>query len=373
MIAPKASTPVVSIIIAAYGQEKYLAETLQSLIGQTFPEWEAIVVDDGSPDNVNAVAHEFGKRDGRIRFYHTENHGVSAARNFGASQAAGSFLLFLDGDDRIAPEYLEECLRAFKENNNVRAVYSQWQFFGSDVPTPPLSYQGYREELIGNSIHITSMIRRSEFEVAGGFDESMHTALEDWEFWIRFLNGNQADEVHFIRKPLFYYRQRPDSRNVSTHNPAKWMECLAYIRSKNHEIYAKEFGVNAPDASVIQQVDYEIYSLMLRLAGASADGDDSLASRYLDQLINMARNVARDTAIPYTSRKQAIHAISLMSGKHISLYSMLSAKQARRLRTLCTNPARFSIQMAIGGIIKRMLRGNRTHFTHKNHSVSNPS
>lgn len=99
--------PVVSVIIPAFNAEKYIANTISNVIRQTFTDWELIVVDDGSSDNTPCICDEYADMNTRIKVIHKENAGVSAARNTGIEAALGEFIVFVDADDYIIPQYLE--------------------------------------------------------------------------------------------------------------------------------------------------------------------------------------------------------------------------------------------------------------------------
>lgn len=132
--------PLVSVIMPAYGQAEYIAESLDSVIRQTYGNWEVIVVDDGSPDNVAGIVEAYSVSDSRIKFFHTENRGVSAARNFAVRQTSGEYILPLDADDTIEPTYLEKCVARFVEYPETDVVYCMWRFFGETTETPKLKY-----------------------------------------------------------------------------------------------------------------------------------------------------------------------------------------------------------------------------------------
>lgn len=100
------SAPLVSVIIPAYKAEKFIEETIQSVLNQTYDCWECLVVDDGSPDNTAAVIKLMAQKDNRIKYFYKPNGGLSSARNFGLSKASGDFIQFLDADDVLFPEKL---------------------------------------------------------------------------------------------------------------------------------------------------------------------------------------------------------------------------------------------------------------------------
>lgn len=102
--------PEISVIIPVYKTEKYLHKCLDSIIAQTYTNWEAIIVDDGSPDNCGNICDEYATKDNRFKVIHQKNGGVVKARNKGIKIASGTYLAFVDSDDYIEPTMLEEML-----------------------------------------------------------------------------------------------------------------------------------------------------------------------------------------------------------------------------------------------------------------------
>ncbi len=99
--------PQISVIVPVYKVEPYLHQCVNSVLAQTFTDFELILVDDGSPDNCGAICDEYAEKDSRVRVIHKENGGVSSARNAGLDAAAGNYICFVDSDDTIAPVFLE--------------------------------------------------------------------------------------------------------------------------------------------------------------------------------------------------------------------------------------------------------------------------
>ena len=116
--------PKVSIIIPVYKVEKYLPDCLNSVLSQTFQDWEAICVNDGSPDNCGKILDEYAQRDKRIKVIIQENQGLSLARNNGLKQAKGEYILFLDSDDFIYPQLLEICVSLAEKENAQMVSFS---------------------------------------------------------------------------------------------------------------------------------------------------------------------------------------------------------------------------------------------------------
>lgn len=119
-----------SIIIPVYNVERYLRACLDSVIAQTFTDWEAVCINDGSTDGSDAILEEFTARDGRIKTITQPNRGLSAARNAGLDAAKGSFILFLDSDDWLEPSALEVLSGNLKEADMI--CFSGRRFFESE-------------------------------------------------------------------------------------------------------------------------------------------------------------------------------------------------------------------------------------------------
>lgn len=105
--------PLVSIIVPVYKAEKYIRKCLDSIITQTFVDWEAILVDDGSPDRCGKICDEYAKQDDRIKTFHIENSGVSSARNLGLRKSIGKYICFVDADDYLDVDYVSSLLVRF--------------------------------------------------------------------------------------------------------------------------------------------------------------------------------------------------------------------------------------------------------------------
>ena len=120
----KIGRPEISIIVPVYQVEKYLNECIDSILAQTFTDFELILVDDGSPDNCPALCDAAAKRNSRVRVIHKQNGGVSTARNAGLDAAQGNWIAFVDSDDTVEPEYLEKMHKAVLETGADFAICS---------------------------------------------------------------------------------------------------------------------------------------------------------------------------------------------------------------------------------------------------------
>lgn len=233
--SPLSSRPLVSVLMPAYNQAQYVAEALDSLLSQTYTNWEVAVVDDGSPDNVASVVAPYVDRDPRIRFFHTENRGLAGARNFAAAQTSGELIIPLDADDIFQPQYIERCVERFLTHPETTAVYAMWEFFGHKTKTPPLAYTTYADLFAQNLLHASTMYRRADFERIGGYDTNLRRGLEDWEFWMRMLSPEAV--VYKIPDPLFRYRIKEQSMSVAMHAPAVAAQTYTYIYNKHRALF----------------------------------------------------------------------------------------------------------------------------------------
>jgi glycosyltransferase involved in cell wall biosynthesis len=197
----------ISVIIPAFNQGHYLGEAIQSVIDQTFPDFELIVVDDGSTDKTAQVACSF--LDPRVHYIHQENRGLSAARNTGILRSSGEYLTFLDSDDLFVADKLETLLNALQQDPGLGFVAGQavlidenalplGKIFDTPLPENPANL------LLWNPLHVCSvMLRRDWQEKAGLFDETLN-AYEDWDMWLRL--ARVGCRMGWVPHPVSLYR-----------------------------------------------------------------------------------------------------------------------------------------------------------------------
>lgn len=231
--------PKVSVIMPSYMQARFVGEAIESLLAQTYRNWEVAVVDDGSPDGVAEIVREYAERDNRIHFWHTENRGVSAARNFAVSVTDGEYILPLDADDVIKPDYIEKCVERFVSHPETSLVYCEWEFFGELTKAPKLVYRGYRNLFVENTIFCSAMFRRRDFSDAGGYDEKIPYGYEDWELWLRLLKEDSV--VYQIPEKLFRYRIKQVSRSSNANEKERLSVTHNYIYEKHADKYTRYF------------------------------------------------------------------------------------------------------------------------------------
>ncbi|PSN20735.1 glycosyl transferase family A [filamentous cyanobacterium CCP5] len=210
--------PKVSVIIPAYNAMEFLPRTLDSVLGQTFRDFEVIVVNDGSKDGIESWAKTI--IDTRVRFISQSNQGQSAARNTGINDSVGKYIAFLDSDDLWDPRKLEKQVKVMDKNPDIGLVYTWVAELSTDDIILKKNWRFSNEGDVwerlvqGNIIACGSvpMIRRSCIEKVGLFSK-FPFACEDWDFWIRI---SEKYPFKVIREVLTYYRSNPSSLSRST-------------------------------------------------------------------------------------------------------------------------------------------------------------
>ena len=197
----------VSVIIPAYNKAEYTRRTVDSVLAQTYPNVEIIVVDDGSRD---ATAQAMSQYAGRISFVQKTNGGACSARNEGIRRCLGDYVAFLDCDDLFCPEKIQRCVDYLEKNPLFGFVYSAVNFIDEKdaivgLYDHPRSREGSIAPwlILGNFIcNSTVVVKRDILQKAGFFDETIFTPA-DWDMWLRL---SEVTEAGYIRGPLTKYR-----------------------------------------------------------------------------------------------------------------------------------------------------------------------
>ena len=239
--------PLISVIVPCYNQAQYLDECLQSVLNQTYQNWECIIVNDGSPDHTEEVAKKWLEKDPRFRYIDKENGGLSSARNAGIKIAKGEWILPLDADDRIGNLYLE--LASLEFNKDYSIIYSEAEFFEGKKGRWNLCEFSVNEMAKQNCIFCSAFFRKSSWEKVRGYDINLIYGLEDWEFWISIIR-KVSTNVYKIPEICFYYRVKNVSM-IKNLNTDKRKFALDYISIKHVDFFVSEMG------NFIELLDYK--------------------------------------------------------------------------------------------------------------------
>lgn len=251
--------PLVSIIIPVFNDEKYIEETLESVKNQEYTNWQCIIVNDGSTDNSETIIKNYITNNIQFIYLSKENSGVSDTRNFGIEKCSGEYILPLDSDDLISTTYLKEAITVFNKNPETALVYCNANFFGEKNSKFKLQKYVYEDLVLSNSIFCSAIYRKSDFMNTNGYDINLKLGLEDWEFWITFLNAEskvvKLDKVHF------FYRIKTNSRN-RIHDDAEKINAIhEYIFQKHKTLYENILFQNQSKIKASHQLMKDINEL----------------------------------------------------------------------------------------------------------------
>lgn len=208
-------SPKISIIVPVYKVEQYLPKCIDSILSQTYQNWELLLIDDGSPDNSGRICDEYAAKDERIRVFHKKNGGVSSARNLGLDYAEGGYVMFVDSDDWISNNCLQVCFDEIKKDK-LDALQFGFISVTDDLEIP-------RVKIATLLLNGEKYIQTNNFNVCvwGGiykreiieeyklrFPKELKLA-EDQIFVLSFIK--KAVRIKYLDNAMYYYLQREDS------------------------------------------------------------------------------------------------------------------------------------------------------------------
>ena len=228
---------LVSIIIPCYNQAKFLSETLQSILDQTYSQWECILVNDGSTDSTDEVAENWIKKDKRFSYYKKENAGVSDARNYGIQKAKGDFIQFLDADDLLDEDKLLTSISTI-EDHKVEIVCTDYLLFKENRTNTKSTFS----DLAAFEFTFYNLARYWN----DGFTIPIHcwffkaclfhnvkfpvglTAQEDWVMWLTIFS--KAPKTFYVSKPMAFYRINPEGRTKTRGFFDETLQAINYLK-----------------------------------------------------------------------------------------------------------------------------------------------
>lgn len=226
---PSPSQPLVSIIVPIYNTARYLPACLDSIIAQTHQNLEIILIDDGSTDTSGKIADDYAKNDSRIRVFHQENSGQSAARNLGLTMVKGEYVSFLDSDDEIKPTFIKELLAPLVNSNASLSVcgmhYKRLKtntaenvYIGQLRPRrKPESLKAYILYLLaidGRMYSSVNKLYHAEIATKLHFDTKLNFA-EDTKFVLDYLAKASGDPA-FVLSPLYIYNFGTETSTINS-------------------------------------------------------------------------------------------------------------------------------------------------------------
>lgn len=232
---------LVSIIIPCFNQAQYLEECLKSVLEQRYHNWECLIINDGSTDNTELIAMQWTKKDSRFSYFNKNNGGLCSARNYGIEKAKGQYILPLDSDDKIGPDYIKFGMSVFRKDSSIGVVYCNVRLFGAinkKWVLPPFDKQYL---LCENLLFCSCLFRKKDWINVGGYDINMKYGWEDWEFWINMFYTNDL-KSYKLNYEGFYYRKKDSSMLVDLiGNELKKRMMYDYIYQKHKGLYDMYF------------------------------------------------------------------------------------------------------------------------------------
>ena len=213
--------PIISIVMPFYNEKDHIEQTVNSVLNQTFPAWELIIVDDGSNDEDALKGLEkIAKKDKRIHVYHKENSGPGDTRDFAVSKSSESakYICTLDSDDLIDKTYLEIAYFTLETNPNATWSYTDSIGFGKENYTWNKGFSSNKLKKV-NELTVNAVIKKEDFLAVGGYGVKEKKIFEDWNLWLKFI----ADKKYPVHNSYygFWYRRNEHSELSASVNTNK--------------------------------------------------------------------------------------------------------------------------------------------------------
>lgn len=238
--------PKVSVIIPTYNRKDYVTEAIDSVLNQTYKDFEIIVVDDGSTDDTGELLKE--RYGDRIRYFYKENGGCASARNYGIKVSRGEYIAFLDSDDKYLPEKLEDQVEILEKNEQIGFVYSDSYSFDGNKQKLSESVRPDKDNrvdyalfMVTNMANGSFVVRRDCLDISGYYNELMRYN-EDTDLLLR-LSVNC--KVYFSDKPTFAYRVHTGRKSGNNMKllEAVYSSCELFL--KQYPTFRKKIGKKA--------------------------------------------------------------------------------------------------------------------------------
>lgn len=258
---------LVSIIVPVYNVGECLEKCLKSIAGQTYAEWEALLVDDGSTDGSGEVCDEYAKRDRRFKVIHKANGGVSSARNAGLRSARGESICFVDADDCVHPQYVEllhEVYVAEKADivicdyERVDEYPSTFEPIEAPMTVIPISYELFNDYSVCKQMSVVAKLYKAEILEGRRFDEKV-VFSEDGIYNYSLVYGTPDLKLFKVGHTLYYYYQRPGSAVHTLTRDKALAEVDWYLDHWGVFLPQYEWIVCEHSAKTLMQVRMELY------------------------------------------------------------------------------------------------------------------
>ncbi|MFR3182703.1 MAG: glycosyltransferase [Clostridia bacterium] len=224
---------IISVIIPFYNDKKYIEQSINCILNQTFPYYEILIIDDGSKDEESLKKlEEVSKIDKRIRVFHKSNEGLAATRDYGATKSSKTckYLMFIDSDDLLEPTFMECAYWTLETNKDAAWAYSDSIGFESQIYTWNKWFDSEKMKKV-NELLAISMVRKSDFNRVNGYGLREKAINEDWNFWLKLL-GHDRYPVHMSFYGMWYRRKETGELKNASKNQKRTLEIIEDTASK---------------------------------------------------------------------------------------------------------------------------------------------
>ena len=246
--------PLISIIMPFYNDKEHIEQTINSLLNQTFPAFEILIIDDGSNDKESVEKlKEIQKLDSRIKVHHKQNGGAAVARDYGVSKTAktSKYIVFCDSDDLLNKTYLETSFWTLETNQKASWAYTDSIGFEGTEYTWNKWFDSNKMKK-ENDLVITSMIKKDDFNEVEGFNINEKNVYEDWNLWLKLIAKGHFP-VHMNYYGCWYRRKAESELNRARENNERAMEIInATAKTIKGDIKAKQYPLFNYDWDIIK-------------------------------------------------------------------------------------------------------------------------
>jgi glycosyltransferase involved in cell wall biosynthesis len=232
------SDPKISVITPCFNHGKFIQEMVESVLNQTFQDFEVIIVNDGSTDDTAEILRNITSE--KVKIIHIENHGPAYARNLAIENARAPIIMNLDADDKIAPDLLEKAYEIFLSNENTGIVHCDAERFGAKSGKLDTGEYTLEAMLFDNRIISQAFFKREDWKIVGGYSDELIYGLEDWDFWLLIIELGRS--VFKIPENLVYYRTYENPEDCRSgrrkKDRQKMLTSLVLIFHRHEKLYS---------------------------------------------------------------------------------------------------------------------------------------
>lgn len=246
---------MVSIVLPTYNGEKYINKSIQSVIRQTYPNWELIVIDDCSTDSTNVIVAGYAEKDSRIQlFRNCKNLRLPESLNIGFSKATGDYLTWTSDDNLYKPDAIEKLLRTLQNNENCGLVFSRMENIDAEGNVKGISYapSDVNELFYHNIIGASFMYTRKVYEKIGDYNTEKFL-MEDYDYWLRIARCNT---IEYLPEVLYQYRQHAGSLTETRNRQ---------VLEGKIKLLKEELLLNDFDSSILRMIYKELAEALFSL------------------------------------------------------------------------------------------------------------